>query len=198
MFLCETKLFVRELGHLAHKLGFKCCIGVDCDISGGGRHGVLAFFWKADCVVHLSSFSQNHIDVRVGEINAWRITGIYGCPEDDQKWKTWRLLRRLAERRNEPWLCVEDFNEILDDSEKLGGNLRRDDRMREFSHCLDDCELFDLSIEGNRFTWSNKQAGDHCIQERLDRGLANDLWRNLFPRAWVYHLTRVLSDHNPI
>lgn len=198
MFLCETKLLVRELRGVAFKLGFDYWLGVDCVATGGGRRGGLALFWSVDCLVELSSFSLNHINVRVGEVNPWRFTGIYGHPEDDQKWRTWSLLRRLATENQMPWLCVGDFNEILSDSKKLGGNLRRDDRMRDFRFCLEDCGLKDLGFIGHQFTWSNKQSGVHNIQERLDRGLAKDLWWSLFPSVRVKHLTRVLSDHYPI
>lgn len=70
--------------------------------------------------------------------------------------------------------------------------------MREFRHCLEEWELFDLGFIGHPFTWTNKQAGISNIQERLDRGVANELWRSIFPTARVSHLTRVMSDHCPI
>lgn len=43
MFLCQTKLFVGELRRVASRLEFNCCLGVDCDVSGGGRRGGLGF-----------------------------------------------------------------------------------------------------------------------------------------------------------
>lgn len=88
-----------------------------------------------------------------------------------------------------------DFNEILEDSEKSEGNLRRDDRMRDFKYCLEDCGLKDLGFVGHQFTWTNKQAGDNNIQESLNRGLTNDQWMEIFPHARVTHLRRLLSDH---
>lgn len=122
VFLCETKLFVRELAGVARKLGFDFWVGVDCDSSGGVRSGGLGLFWNMDCPVNLYSYSHNHIDVCIGDVNSWRFTGIYGHPEDEFKWKTWSLLRRLATSHHLPWLCVGDFNEILTDTEKSGGN----------------------------------------------------------------------------
>lgn len=70
--------------------------------------------------------------------------------------------------------------------------------MVDFKDCLDRCGLVDLGFEGHKFTWSNKQAGVHNIQERLDRGLANSDWIARFPLVWVQHLQPVLSDHCPI
>lgn len=70
--------------------------------------------------------------------------------------------------------------------------------MTAFRHCLEDCDLFYLGYVGYQYTWTNKQTDENNIQERLDRGVANELWRNKFPAARVFHLTRVLSDHCPI
>ncbi|KAL8517456.1 hypothetical protein ACS0TY_015628 [Phlomoides rotata] len=47
--------------------------------------GGLGFLWKVDCQVMLKSFSFNHIDVEIGEVDVWRLTGIYGFPEDGNK-----------------------------------------------------------------------------------------------------------------
>lgn len=51
---------------------------------------------------------------------------------------------------------------------------------------------------GYLFTWTNKQSGWGNIQERLDRGLANDSWLLRFLEGRVCHLALVISDHCPI
>lgn len=43
---------------------------------------------------------------------------------------------RLAAGNTLSWLCLGDFNEILNSGEKSGGNLRRDDHMNEFRDFL--------------------------------------------------------------
>ncbi|KAL8465405.1 hypothetical protein ACS0TY_034784 [Phlomoides rotata] len=144
------------------------------------------------------ALKKNHIDVENGEVDIWRITSVYGFPEDCNKWKTWKLLERLVLGCSILWLCVDDFNEILSDHEKLGGNLNNADRMRDFLYCLEACELFDLGFVGNKFTWSNKQAGVSNIQERLDRGLVNYHWMTKFLHVVLKHLTHLLSDHCPV
>lgn len=59
IFLCETKLFRRELKGVARKLGFEYCFGVDCGRSiGGGRSGGLGFLWGRNSDVEVSSFFQ--------------------------------------------------------------------------------------------------------------------------------------------
>lgn len=56
----------------------------------------------------------------------------------------------------------------------------------------------DLGFSGNSFTWSNKRWGKDCIRERLDRGIANISWRLTFPKAAVYHLGAISTDHCPL
>ncbi|KAL8552711.1 hypothetical protein ACS0TY_001410 [Phlomoides rotata] len=122
--------------------------------------------------VETVSYSLHHIDALVGEDVPWQFTGIYGYPEEDQKWRTWRLLDRLGEGYSGPWLCAGDFNEILDGSEKMGAEAR----MMAFRDCIEWCGLSDLGYVGNAYTWSNKQAGLGNIQERLNRGLGSEPW----------------------
>lgn len=75
--------------------------------------------------------------------------GIYGNPEKGQKWRTWRLMERLADGCSVQWLCVGDFNEILADNEKSGGNLMCEYRMRYFKLCVEMYGLIDLGFEGS-------------------------------------------------
>lgn len=85
VFLCEIKLLVAEMRHVASILDFDCCLDVDCDVSGGGCRGGLGLLWEADSMGVLRSFSPNHIDVMVGEVDRWTFTGFYGFPEEVQK-----------------------------------------------------------------------------------------------------------------
>lgn len=54
----------------------------------------------------------------------WQFTGFYGNPATEQRKFLWQLMRRIAEMQKQkktPWLVGGDFNEILQDSEKQGG-----------------------------------------------------------------------------
>ncbi|KAJ4846132.1 hypothetical protein Tsubulata_000840 [Turnera subulata] len=47
--------------------------------------------------------------------------------------------------------------------------------------------------------WKDEwQTDAGCILERLDRAVASDAWKQLFPEACVYSLPREQSDHSPI
>ena len=64
-------------------------------------------------IVDTETYSPNHIDVRVHTQASplWRLTGIYGHPEEQRKTETWRLMRHLHALASLPWVCLGDFNE---------------------------------------------------------------------------------------
>ncbi|KAM1743525.1 hypothetical protein ACFX12_013409 [Malus domestica] len=65
--------------------------------------------------------------------------------------------------------------------------------MLEFLEAVCYCKLRDLGFLGNPFTWVTFRSGG--IKERLDRFLATDSWKDLFPNFVVRHLDLYNSDH---
>lgn len=70
--------------------------------------------------------------------------------------------------------------------------------MEGFVQTVGDCGLIDLGYEGEKFTWESFRGKDNWVQERLDRGLANQPWCELFPAAIVQVLDVSTSDHLPL
>lgn len=63
---------------------------------------------------------------------SWRFTGFYG-QLDISKWEeTWQVLEAFGSHNNSPWLCIGNYNEILSNSEKLGGQSCWKDRWTGF------------------------------------------------------------------
>ncbi|KAL0423275.1 UNVERIFIED_CONTAM: hypothetical protein Sradi_0862300 [Sesamum radiatum] len=62
---------------------------------------------------------------KVGEWVRWVAIywNIWGT-ETTKRTHTWQLLSQLHGQSHRAWLCVRDFNEILDQSEKMGGSPR--------------------------------------------------------------------------
>ncbi|KAG2689981.1 hypothetical protein I3760_09G165600 [Carya illinoinensis] len=58
--------------------------------------------------------------------------------------------------------------------------------------------LVDLGHKGPTYTWTNNIQGQNNIRERLDRGISNLQWNNLFLDANVKTLPRISSYHSPI
>ncbi|XP_062145430.1 uncharacterized protein LOC133852683 [Alnus glutinosa] len=96
-----------------------------------------------------------------------------------------------------PWLCVGDFNEIAEQSEKVGATLRREPQM-VIRNTLEFCGLSDLGYKGPRFTWCNNRSDDSFTKERLNRALANVDWCFHYQQVMVQVLAAQSTDHHPI
>ena len=103
----------------------------------------------------------------------------------------------LANMRDLPWALIRDFNEVLLEEEKSGGNLICQRRVRKIKECMDDCHMLDLGFSGLKFTWTNKRDIGDLIQCKLDRCWVNLGWKAFYSTTNVTHLTRVNSDHCP-
>ena len=164
------------------------------------RGGGLVLFWKNSIKVSVKTSSRNHIDSIIGEgsVGAWRFTGFYGEPVTHIRHESWELLQSLNRSFNLPWLVAGDFNEIISNSEKKGGNNRSYAQMQRFREALDACSFMDLGYLGSPFTWQRHFRDGHSVWERLDRALANAGWVLMFGGSKIHHLQCTTSDHSPL
>ncbi|XP_024195622.1 uncharacterized protein LOC112198734 [Rosa chinensis] len=177
VFLCETKIKVLS----------------------DGQSGGLALFWCAEVDSQDSqplTKSAHHIDAEVrggpGEPR-WRLFGFYGYARTAEHDKSWQLLKYLSDLDFLPWVVIGDFNEILNNGEKIDGPPKAERHMRGFREVLGYCELLDLGFQGSRETWWNSET--HL---RLDRAVCTPSWCDVFGYAKVIHLPHRKSDHVPI
>lgn len=91
-----------------------------------------------------------------------------------------------------------DFNDLLYAHEKLGGRAHPKNLLDGFCDTVEQCALHDLGFSGDQFTWERCRGTNQWVQERLDRGLANTEWRNLFPDAELKVIDVSTSDHLPL
>jgi hypothetical protein len=89
---------------------------------------------------------------------------------------TCNLINDLAMPSQDPWLLFGDFNIILSNEEKFGGNVIDPNIMNMFRDTKNMCNLQDLGFKGEIFTWTNRQEDHSHIKARLDRFLANEEW----------------------
>ncbi|CAL1368787.1 unnamed protein product [Linum trigynum] len=196
----ETKQTVDENKELRELCGFK---NGDCwpaTVTTRNKAGGISIWWGEDLMITRVDFSLNFVDVAVQEEDGarWRFTVIYGWPKGTEKWMTWDLLRRIGQQWDGPWLCGGDFNQVRSTDEKSGGRCAHEPEMNHFGDCLTDIGLQDLGFHGYPYTWENRRHTNGFIEERLDRFVANDSWRDLFPNNYVQHWDRANSDHRPI
>jgi len=120
------------------KLGFAGCFVVD----PVGRSGGLALLWREVGALEIYNFSLRHINATIMDVSGqplWKLTGFYGHPVCGQRASLWELIHHLKSFSPLPWMCVGDFNEILDQSKKEGAALRSDSQMDGFKNVLKDC-----------------------------------------------------------
>ena len=72
LLLMKTKRSITEMCKLCHELDFQSVLAV---LSDGQSEG-LGLFWKADCNLHVQTFSPNHFDAHIISDNQppWWIT----------------------------------------------------------------------------------------------------------------------------
>jgi hypothetical protein len=198
VFLMETKLKDTKFDRIKLRSDFTSCFSVSCNGSDHDRAGGLAFFWNDQVSLSILSYSLNHILAFVADgegFNFWSISGIYGYLEKNYKKKTWGLTKQLASMVSSKWLCLRDFNDILNGEEKLGGIIRSQNQLRIGRLTLNDCSLLDMGFEDYPFTWSNNRSEEENIQCRLDRALGSEDFLNRLSPMKVVPLPRFGSDH---
>lgn len=203
VFLMETRMTTDSMDRLNKKLGMAGIFSVPRnnleveDATGGGG---LCLLWRDGINVSFLSSSEGHIDVLVtwedGKVG--RVTRFYGNPVSSQRSQSWELLRRLKVLRNDPWLVCGDFNEILDDIEKVGMRLRNARHIDDFRSTIEWCDLLEFTFTGYKYTWDNRRVGDANIKERLDRGFGNLALIQQWGGCCTHHLISSTSDHHPI
>ncbi len=137
------------------------------------------------------------INIKDGQCS-WSLVGFYGPLYQSKRRKAWENLATLLESLDGPWICFGDFNVVLGDNEKEGGRIGNSSTPNYLKDILFELGVMDLGFSGNTFTWTNKRWGKNCIRERLDMGIANISWRLNFPKAAIFHLGAIKSDHCPL
>lgn len=192
--LLETKTRSCRYGYLRKVLGMDFMHAVDAKGVSGG----LCLFWKEAQQVALVKYSDFFIEVLVTDDAsglAWRLFGIYASTDAKIRKAQWLTLHTRMSLCPEACLLIGDFNDILDRSEKQGGNVRSERSMLDFRSFVADNRLLDLGFVGHPFTWRNRRQ-EGGIQERLDRALGSAQWLQSFPEAKILHEVVEGSDHS--
>ncbi|XP_057452371.1 uncharacterized protein LOC130744196 [Lotus japonicus] len=171
------------------RLGFECVVKAD----PVGYSGGIWCCWKPSVIsIRVINVSRHCIHLHVDPNNqgGWFMSIIYAHPQESLRLSLWEELKSYKNQLQGPWCAAGDFNSISCESEKQGGSPANRAAINRFKDCLDYCELADLGAKGPPFTW---QRGE--LLERLDRVVANPLWRSIFSSASVTNLTLPPSDH---
>ncbi|KAL0742629.1 hypothetical protein Bca4012_084142 [Brassica carinata] len=163
-----------------------------------GLAGGLSLSWKDDIQVEILYSSPNVIDTRIEALGSFSfVSFIYGAPNPADRPVFWSKLTELGAEREEAWLLTGDFNDLLDNSEKVGGPARWEGSFLSFRSFVSQMGLWDLQHSGNHLSWRGTRY-NHFIQSRLDRAMANYSWFECFPAGRCEYLRFEGSDHRPI
>ena len=109
----------------------------------------------------------------------------------------WEKISQLGQNRETARLLSGDFNDILENKEKVGGPERCEGSFIPFRSFVSQNGLWDVKHIGNSLSWRG-QRGSHYIRSRLDRSLANCAWFDMSPAGRCDYLRFEGSDHRPI
>lgn len=163
--------------------------------------GGIWIFWKNTIDIVLFDAESNYLHALFHFKNLGKgglITAMHAPSTPVVRNKFWNHMRTDMPLPNTPWLVLGDMNEVVSQSEKMGGRPVRSNQGRGLIDFMDDAGLVDIGYNGCPYTWTNAREGMELIQERLDRALANSPWMDNFPHTKVHHLPRTYSDHSPL
>lgn len=164
-----------------------------------GRLGDLWLLWDQQVNLQIITKTRFYFQAQVHEPDntSWVLVCIYSNSAHALNATIWNNIREIV-RTNEKVCVISDFNAIIGESEKVGGNPNLNKNNRYFRDFLFDTGLLDLGFKGPAYTWTNRQSASNAIFERLDRAVATAAWSQRFRDAHVNYMPRVHSDHAAI
>ena len=136
--------------------------------------------WKNDFKVDVADFNKNVVAVKINDGACQRaLIGFYGLPYSTKRRKAWENLGAMLLVIEEPWVCLGDFNLVIDDQEKdRVGKLE----LQRQIYLLKEL-MFDLGANGSL---SHGLMGDG-VKVALDKGYRQRYWwhklKRHFPKS---------------
>ncbi|XP_028769432.1 uncharacterized protein LOC114726883 [Neltuma alba] len=190
MGLFEMRVSEVKAEKVIRRLGFNHWIRVEATGYAGG----IWVLWNEEevSVEYLYSNTQL-IHCKLTNVSSGEVmfsTFVYGDTTIGRRRTLWESLKRITESIDGAWIVLGDFNAFLEPKDKLGGAPLVRQMMESFQSCLNHCELMEIPIVGDRFTWEKEG-----VRERLDWAFCNFDWELTHPHFKNYHQLRFNSDH---
>lgn len=125
IFLMETKNKDEVVQAVARRMKYGNCLIEPAE----GKSGGLCIMWSWEGKIDIISQGKYCITLKVEDPNnnsEWFLLFIYGPTDFNTRKILWDELVGIGEIRKESWLCLGDWNDILSNEEKIGGNIKED------------------------------------------------------------------------
>lgn len=124
--LMETKFKVTEMESIKRRTDFDLCLAVGCERNGREMAGGIALLSQKNVSPSIITYSLNHIHCSCmtsvyGE--EWFMIGVYAYSEEQNKWRTWEMIKSIGSNMTRPWVCFGDLNDTVANHEKKGETL---------------------------------------------------------------------------
>ncbi|KAG2283647.1 hypothetical protein Bca52824_054867 [Brassica carinata] len=163
-----------------------------------GLSGGLSLFWNDDSDITILESSPNLVDTKITHKGVTSfVSFVYGTPAAENIASFWNKLTTVGHGRDSPWLITGDFNDILNNAEKVGGPARPEGSFTAFRSFVSQNGLWDLKHSGEQLSWRGNRY-THFIRSRLDRSMGNCSWAEAFPMGRCRYLRFEGSDHRPL
>ncbi|XP_059310368.1 uncharacterized protein LOC132061610 [Lycium ferocissimum] len=144
-----------------------------------------------------AQYIHAYVKGRLDSFEAY-VIAIYGFNSVDQRKALWQSLIRIGQGVAKLWLMWGDFNAVLSPLDRLIGNPVTSAETQDFSDCIHDLHLNELTWKGEFYTLSNKQTGADRVWSRIDRAFGNAdrlmQWGHVQTEYGMPHI----SDHSPM
>lgn len=167
-------------------------------LAEGTRGGIILAYRDDHLCLQNVHTTTNTISARVTDNSSntqWTITGVYGPQGDLDKKMFIRELRALKNIATPAWLIIGDFNLIYRDEDKSNDRLNRRMMLR-FRRALNHLEVKEISLIGQKFTWSNGQ--NNPTMARIDRMFSTPGFESIYKDPVIQVQSSSISDHCPL
>lgn len=129
--------------------------------------------WREGVDLTVLEAIPNLIDTKVSfkGVSSY-VTFVYGATSAANRAEFWTKLTAVGLDWDCPWLLTRDFNDILDNSEKVGGPAWWEGSFTAFRTFVSQYGLWNLKHSGDHLSWRGNRYA-HFIRSRLDRSLTN-------------------------
>ncbi|XP_050220840.1 uncharacterized protein LOC126671160 [Mercurialis annua] len=125
-------------------------------------------------------------------------TFVYGSYVAHDRIDLWNQLNGISLNINLPWIILGDFNAVISNANRLGGNDIDVQAASEFQDWTINSNVNELPHSGNHYTWCNNQCGDNRIWRKLDWVFVNESWMNSWEESFYVVHNPGISDHSPL